>query len=592
MSDENNTPVEQAKQVLVSTRFEGYQYSLRTTPIKGGWTTTLLMGDIELTVVNHSMPIYKEEKKRDTAFAKRIMIELGKTNKDKYLRPIYEIIKSAIDKKDELDSYALELKKSESEAAEKARKEEEEKHIREKEEYEEERRRKESEKNKAKNEHTIRKIQLYEKLCNKDGTVTPQEIDAARRELRKLMMPEFWGVEGFNEKTGNPGHLSLKKLPIADYIQKAFNIVRFGGRNWWYDWDRAFYTYDAEDVLINQEIANIMEEVGDGRDYVYNGNIISDKAQIIEKASMKRVYVDNPFNKVKNVINARNGVLKLDYDNRKVDIIGKKPDYMFSYCIDTIYDENADPGPIDRELEKILGPVQKELIYQIAALAIRDTDPDLAPSKIAYIFFGKPNTGKNTVQDLLLRFFGGRVVSHIPLHEIIENKFVKPLLEGKLLNLDDELPSSLNKSESREIKSLTGGKTHTLEPKNVKPYEGIITTLMIFAGNQFPKCSIAKSEAAFWERWDIVNFEHQFTVNEKFTTDLYSEQNMSGFFRKVIDKLFDIHDKGIKRNIRKVSIYSEWMSSSSNVYQFIQETTIESSVPVDYVKDELFAYYN
>jgi phage/plasmid-associated DNA primase len=335
-----------------------------------------------------------------------------------------------------------------------------------------------------------------------------------------------------------------------------------------------------------------MKEVGDGRDYIYNGNIISDKTNIIELASMSRVYVDNPFNKVKNVINARNGVLELDYENKTVRMIGKKPDYMFSYCIDTVYDPSADSSVIDRELERILGYQQKELIYQIAALAIRDTDPDLAPSKVAYIFHGKPNTGKNTIQDLLLKFFGARVVSHIPLHEIIENKFVKPLLEGKLLNLDDELPSSLNKAESREIKSLTGGKTHTLEPKNVKPYEGIITALMVYAGNQFPKCGIAKTEAAFWERWDIIHFEHEFKVNEKFSGNLYTEQNMSGFFNKVIEKLFEINENGIKRNIGKLNIYNEWMSSSSNVYLFIQEATIESDIPVDYRKDELFAYYN
>lgn len=581
-----------AEDILVSTNFDGHSYSLRTTPTRDGWRTTLLMDDVELDILEHKSPIYVSEKKRDSAFAKRIMVELGKTSKDKYLKPIYDIIKSANERQEEIDNIATSYKIALLQEAAQARRESEERAAKDRVEREEKAKREKSEANKAKNDHTIRKIQLYEKLCNKNGDVTPQEIISARDELKQIMMSEFWSIEGFNEKTGKPGHLALQKLPIADYIQKAFNIVRFGGRNWWYDWERAFYTYDSEDVLINQEVARIMEDVGKPA-YRYNGNSIADKSQIIDHASLKNVHVDTPFNKCKNVINARNGILKLDYEKKTVKLVGKKPDYMFSYCIDTIYDPNADSSVIDKELERILGPVQKELIYQIAAIAIRDTDPDLAPSKIAYIFQGKPNTGKNTVQNLLLKFFGKRVVSHIPLHEIIENKFVKPLLEGKLLNLDDELPLALEKNESREIKSLTGGKTHTLEPKNVKPYEGIITALMIFAGNQFPKCSITKAEAAFWDRWDVLKFEHQFKVDEKFEADMFTGANLSGFFNKVIEKLFEIHDNGIKRNIPKEEIYSEWMTGSSSVYRFVSECMEDSGeFQMRYQKEILFAQYD
>ena len=68
-------------------------------------------------------------------------------------------------------------------------------------------------------------------------------------------------------------------------------------------------------------------------------------------------------------------------------------------------------------------------------------------------------------------------------------------------DLDDELPEHLPLTESREIKSLTGGKFHTLEPKNVKPYSGVITALLVFAGNQFPKCSISKNDTAFWDKF-------------------------------------------------------------------------------------------
>jgi phage/plasmid-associated DNA primase len=434
---------------------------------------------------------------------------------------------------------------------------------------------------------------LYDILKNKSGNSTVADIEAAKSEIKEKMMDTFWTIEGFNEKTGNMGHLSLKKLAIADYIQKAFNMVRFGGRIWWFDWNKSFYTYDSDDVLIHQEIVSIMNIVGDGDLYRYNGNVISDKAQIIDAASNVKVFTENPFNKYTGYINARNGVLKLDYENKSVTQLGKRPEFMFSYCIDTEYKPKAIDSEIHSMLGQNLGEVQRDLFYQMAAIAIRDTDPKLIPSKIAYLFIGPRNTGKNVVMSVLDDFFGKAIVSRIPLIEIAENKFVKPLLEGKVINLDDELPEHLPLTESREIKSLTGGKFHTLEPKNVKPYSGIITALMVFAGNQFPKCNISRNDSAFWDRWEIFNFDkEQHKVDENYLNKLLTLDNLSGFFNRVIDHLFFIHDNPIKRKQGLYDTYDEWLHSASTVYRFYYDMTIKVDERMEYPKDEFFKYYH
>ena len=436
---------------------------------------------------------------------------------------------------------------------------------------------------------------LYDILKNKSGKHTVAEIENAKTEIKELMMPAFWDIEGMNVKTGNPGHLSLKKLPISDYINKAFNIVKFGGRNWWYDWGKAFYTYDSDDVYIQKEITDIMRAAGDGDFYKYNGNSVTDTSTITHLASTVNVYTDNPFNKHTGYINAKNGVLQIDYENRKVKLIGKKPEYMFSYCIDTEFHPEKVDTEIHRVLGENLGELQRDLIYQMAAIAIRDTDPKLIPSKIAYLFIGPRNTGKNVVMQILNDFFGNAIVARIPLIEIAENKFVKPLLEGKVINLDDELPEHLPLTESREIKSLTGGKFHTLEPKNVKPYSGVITALLVFAGNQFPKCSISKNDTAFWDRWEVIIFDkEQHKVDEDFLTKLLTPDNLSGFFNRVIDKLFEIHDHKIirKKDLGIFETYNEWMYSSSSVYRFFQDMMANSDDRMEYRKEEFFRYYN
>ena len=96
--------------------------------------------------------------------------------------------------------------------------------------------------------------ELYEVLCNKSGKNTIEDIEKAKKDIKELSMTDFWAVEGFNPKTNNMGHLSLKNLPIADYVQKSFNMLRFGGRIWWFNWEKSFYMYDADDVLIHQNM--------------------------------------------------------------------------------------------------------------------------------------------------------------------------------------------------------------------------------------------------------------------------------------------------------------------------------------------------
>ena len=436
---------------------------------------------------------------------------------------------------------------------------------------------------------------LYEILKNKDGKSTDEEIEDAKQEIKELSIESFWDIEGMNVKSGNPGHLSLKKLPISDYVNKVFNIVKFGGRNWRYDWQKAFYTYDQHDEKITQEVTDIIFKVGDGDFYKFNGNAIQDSNNIIHLASTVNVYTENPFNKHSGYINTRNGVLHIDYDTRTITKMGKRPEYMFSYCINTRFDKDARDTEIHRVLVENLGELQTELIYQLAAICIRDADPSLTPSKICFLFIGPRNTGKTIVMQILSEFFGSEIVARIKLLDVSENQFVKPLLEGKLINLDDEVPATLPLKESGEIKRLTGSKFHTLNPKNQKPYPAVLTAIHVFAGNQFPKCNIQRGEDAFWDRWEIITFDKkQHKVDEGFLARLLTPENLSGFFNRVIEKLFDIHNNKIirKKDLGYPNAYDEWMYGSNSVYRFIRDMTVPSDTPCKPSKKEFFEQYS
>ncbi len=348
--------------ISVTTTFDQNKYELKTTMESGQWHSTLLMDGAELTVIEHKIPIYKPEQKRDNAIATRIMIEFGTSRHTKYLKVAYDFTDIAKEKMQEIDNILAEYAKEQSEihvdrvaydahclevAAER--------------------------KQQAIEEREANIEKLHGILCNRSGTHTIEEIKKAKEDLRTLMLPDMWYIHGQNLKTGNLGHLVINKLVVAEYIHRAFNIINYNGHLWRYDWERACYLYDRNDEMIEQEINQIFELVGDAT-YQYNGSNTNDKINIMDQAASKDVKTENPFNLVPNVLNTRSGVLKLNYENETVELLGKRPEYMFSYCIDCYYDPSADPTELEEVLTKILDEDQLEFAYQIPALALRHVD--------------------------------------------------------------------------------------------------------------------------------------------------------------------------------------------------------------------------
>jgi hypothetical protein len=90
--------------ITVPMEFDGNEYSLRTTPVLGGWQSTLFMDDKGLITVSHKQPLYELEKIRDNELAKRIMTKFGKTRHEKFLKPIHDMVELADGKRDDIDT--------------------------------------------------------------------------------------------------------------------------------------------------------------------------------------------------------------------------------------------------------------------------------------------------------------------------------------------------------------------------------------------------------------------------------------------------------------------------------------------------------
>lgn len=101
-----------------------------------------------------------------------------------------------------------------------------------------------------------------------------------------------------------------------------------------------------------------------------------------------------------------------------------------------------------------------------------------------------------------------------------------------------------------------------------------------------------RDDEAFWGRWDIIKFRKQFPVDESFGSKIFTPENMSGFLNKVIDKLFDIHDNGVKRLCASpLETYNQWKLGSSSVYKFVHEAMVPTKTQMIHIKSELHKAY-
>ena len=76
-----------------------------------------------------------------------------------------------------------------------------------------------------------------------------------------------------------------------------------------------------------------------------------------------------------------------------------------------------------------------------------------------------------------------------------------------------------------------------------------------------------------------------------FQKKLLTPENMSGFLNNVIEKLFDMYDKGIRRISTHEQVYAEWQYSSSTVYKFVQDMMEPTNTPHHHIKSELHQQY-
>ena len=295
---------------------------------------------------------------------------------------------------------------------------------------------------------------------------------------------------------------------------------------------------------------------------------------------------DDFENTPEELICLENGVLNLR--SRKLE--NHNPKYYFRTKLPIEYNEKADCPKIKKFFNDVLYeediPVMQEWFgYNLWKRYF---------IKKAMITFGKKDTGKTIMLNLLMAFLNKKNTSGISLQRISSgDKFALSSLKDKMANVFDDL-SSKDLTDEGGFKIATGGGFITAEYKFGDSFQFLNYAKHIFATNKIPPVEDVEDDA-YYDRWIPIPFDNQIEKKDqdKFLLDkLTTKKELSGLLNYVLKGLKRLLKNGVfsyKKTSREIKVIMERHSNSLSA--FVQDVLVEKEGN-RISKDDMFNIYS
>jgi len=140
----------------------------------------------------------------------------------------------------------------------------------------------------------------------------------------------------------------------------------------------------------------------------------------------------------------------------------------------------------------------------------------------AFIFLGGGENGKSVLLDYIESMLGRGTsnVSHIPLHELSDDKFMSAELDGACVNIFSDLEENELKHTGK-IKGIISGEGIKVQAKYGQPFDLFPFAKLLFSCNRFPK--VYDQSQGFFRRWIIIKWERSFEGDPERVPDLLAK---------------------------------------------------------------------
>jgi phage/plasmid-associated DNA primase len=354
--------------------------------------------------------------------------------------------------------------------------------------------------------------------------------------------------------------IKINVIEYSDFLTNLFSIKYF---------NKVIYIYDHGNHYYRPQTNEIETHV---RNTIIKYNA-SEKLPILlteikTHLTAMGCFTEYPFNCDGNKIPVENGIVKINYETGETELLSHSPEHMFTYKLAVKFDKSKKNCDIIPLLERMVEKKDIRALIQIPAQALLQMQMGHSFKK-AYLLQGEPHAGKTSYLKLLYRLFGDDFTTAISLQQLCENHFVGGALEGKLLNIYDDLEDvALNVID--QFKTLTGDCRHGIERKYEAIYTGKITAVHIFTCNYPPEYpEKIKRDAAFWARWEYLKFPYAYPVNPNFYAEWYTDERISSFFNLILGAMIHIRRRGLLANSDIQEVMMLWSINSDPLYDFI-----------------------
>jgi len=349
----------------------------------------------------------------------------------------------------------------------------------------------------------------------------------------------------------------LNRIVMQEYLIDSYHIVSYAGVPYVY---KDGY-YKRGNNVINSEICRISIENG------IQANINKEIADITTFITSMTYEETFPFNKQPYAINVLNGVVLFDTKTGTYELVKHSPDYRFNYVLNIVYNPDA-PDTIYKECF-CKWTDEPDVLLQIPAQALIQSFND-SPFKKAYLIQADPHAGKSTYLNMLYKMFDG-FISSVPLQDFTK-QFSIPALENMMFNISDDL-SDIPMAETGTFKNLTGSYYQWIRTLHKEGRQGRCNAVHVYTCNVPPqtdkRCML---DSAFWERWQYILFNNYFPIDSKFTDGMYTTENLSGIFNRILEMIsLIIIDNKLPFKQDMEAVRERWSLATDVIYQFIDE---------------------
>jgi len=309
-------------------------------------------------------------------------------------------------------------------------------------------------------------------------------------------------------------------------------------------------------------------------------NCNSYMVQQVTKTIQRSTYTDRErFDKFPYLINLQNGV----YDLRTGRLREQRSSDLFRIQFPITYDPLAGPIKFMKFLTDCLPDYKDRItvLEEMASLFLRGQKLE----KI-YMHVGNGENGKSTIFSVIEAISGKKNMAHISIHDLINHRFAKSGLDGKIVNTYAEI-SNQELKQLGVLKALVSGDPIDVEKKGKDAFTMENFARMFFSANELPE--IESFKHAELRRFLVTKWNEQFKADPteeelkqgikkrdiNLKNELCKKEELSGILNLLLfhaKKLLE--NKKFAYEQQTEQLQKEWQQKTDHIQEFIKNCLI------------------